>query len=160
MLQLQQQGIERALVQGQNISADLLDAPGDAVAVLRPSTSRVLRTISASVPCKTSGFSFMKGPTFRFPTGRMARFLLESNRKICPIFRRQVQKSFQENCREIVYWGRRSRDFPMKSQTVLVNTGHLTVKPANRIGAQKQQPPKQPLAQNKNGSRFGCLASC
>jgi len=23
-----------------------------------------------------------------------------------------------------------------------------------------QQPPKQPLAQNKNGSRFGCLASC
>jgi hypothetical protein len=23
-----------------------------------------------------------------------------------------------------------------------------------------QQPPKQPLVQNKNGSRFGCLASC
>jgi hypothetical protein len=23
----------------------------------------------------------------------------------------------------------------------------------------EQQPPKQPLAQNKNGSRFGCLAS-
>jgi hypothetical protein len=23
-----------------------------------------------------------------------------------------------------------------------------------------QQPPKQPLAQNKNGSQFGCLVSC
>ena len=52
--------------------------------------------MSASVPCRTSGFSFMEGPTFRFPTGRMARFFLESNRKFCAIFRRQVQKSCEE----------------------------------------------------------------
>ena len=36
MLQLQQQGIERALIDIQKVSADLLDAPGDTVAVLRP----------------------------------------------------------------------------------------------------------------------------
>ena len=36
MLQLQQQGIERALVDSQKVSADLLDAPGNPVAVLRP----------------------------------------------------------------------------------------------------------------------------
>ena len=35
MLQLQQQGIKRALVDSQKVSADLLDAAGDAVAVLR-----------------------------------------------------------------------------------------------------------------------------
>ena len=35
MLQLEQQGIERALVDGQKVSADLLNAAGDAVAVLR-----------------------------------------------------------------------------------------------------------------------------
>jgi hypothetical protein len=81
MLQLEQQGIERALVDSQKVSADLLDAPGDSPAVLRPRTSSVLRTISASVPCKTSGFSFMAKSTFRFPTGIMTRFLLESNRR-------------------------------------------------------------------------------
>ena len=36
MLQLQQQGVKRALVDSQNISADLLDAAGNPVAVLRP----------------------------------------------------------------------------------------------------------------------------
>src|SRR5579863_884871 len=36
ILQLQQQGIERALVHVQKISANLLDAPGDTPAVLRP----------------------------------------------------------------------------------------------------------------------------
>ena len=36
MLQLQQQRIERALIHIQQVSADLLDAPGDTVAVLRP----------------------------------------------------------------------------------------------------------------------------
>ena len=36
MLQLQQQGIERALVHSQKVSADLLDPPGDTVAVLWP----------------------------------------------------------------------------------------------------------------------------
>ena len=35
MLKLEQQGIERALVEGQNVSADLLNASGDAVAVQR-----------------------------------------------------------------------------------------------------------------------------
>jgi dipeptidyl aminopeptidase/acylaminoacyl peptidase len=39
------------------------------------------------------GAAFMEGPTFRFPTGRMAWLLLESNRKFCAIFRCQVQKS-------------------------------------------------------------------
>ena len=35
MLQLEQQGIERALVEGEKVAADLLDAAGDAVAMLR-----------------------------------------------------------------------------------------------------------------------------
>ena len=35
MLQLEQQGIERALIHSQKVAADLLDAPGDPVAVLR-----------------------------------------------------------------------------------------------------------------------------
>jgi hypothetical protein len=35
MLKLQQQGIERALVESQKVSADLLNAPCNAVAVLR-----------------------------------------------------------------------------------------------------------------------------
>ena len=52
--------------------------------------------MSASVPCRTSDFSFMEGPTFRFPTGMMAWFLLESNRRYCAIFRRQVWRSCQE----------------------------------------------------------------
>src|SRR5271169_903884 len=38
----------------------------------------------------------MEEPTFRFPTGIMAWFILESNRKFCAIFRRQVQKICQE----------------------------------------------------------------
>src|SRR5580658_6256352 len=53
--------------------------------------SSVLRIIRASVPCKTSGFSFIGSPTFRFPTGIMACFLLESDRTFCAIFRRQAQ---------------------------------------------------------------------
>ena len=36
MLQLEQQGIKRALVDSQKVSADLLDAPGNSLAVLRP----------------------------------------------------------------------------------------------------------------------------
>jgi len=36
MLQLQQQGIKRALVHSQQVAADLLDATGDSPAVLRP----------------------------------------------------------------------------------------------------------------------------
>ena len=35
MLQLEQQGIERALIHSQKVAADLLDAAGNAVAVLR-----------------------------------------------------------------------------------------------------------------------------
>jgi hypothetical protein len=36
VLQLQQQGIERALIHSQQVAADLLDPSGDAVVVLRP----------------------------------------------------------------------------------------------------------------------------
>jgi hypothetical protein len=36
MLQLEQQGIKRALIESQNVSADLLDSAGNPVAVLRP----------------------------------------------------------------------------------------------------------------------------
>jgi hypothetical protein len=67
MLQFQQQGIECALVDLKKISADLLYAPC------------VLRTISASVPCRTSDFSPIE-PTFWLTTGNMTHFLLESNR--------------------------------------------------------------------------------
>ncbi len=35
MFELEQQGIQRALVESQKVSADLLDAPCDSVAVLR-----------------------------------------------------------------------------------------------------------------------------
>ena len=35
MLKLEQQGIERALVESQKVSADLLDASGNALAMLR-----------------------------------------------------------------------------------------------------------------------------
>jgi hypothetical protein len=66
MLQLQQQGIKRALVDSQKVSADLLDAPGDPQPCCGPRTSSVLRTISASVPCKTSGFSFIANQPLGF----------------------------------------------------------------------------------------------
>src|ERR1700721_587077 len=36
----------------------------------------------ASVPCKTSGLSFIRSSTFRFPTGTMPCFLLENNRNL------------------------------------------------------------------------------
>jgi len=56
MLQPEQQGIERPLVDSQKVSADLLDAPHDFPAVLRPQDiQRLEDTIRASVPCKTSG---------------------------------------------------------------------------------------------------------
>jgi hypothetical protein len=44
----------------------------------------------------------MEEPTFSFPTGRMAWFLLESNRKFRAIFRRQVQMSCQEAIHPVI----------------------------------------------------------
>jgi len=43
MLKLEQKGVERSLVDTQNISADLLDAAGNPVAVLRPQDIQCLQ---------------------------------------------------------------------------------------------------------------------
>src|ERR1700759_3478099 len=81
MLQLEQQGIERGLFDSQEISADLLDAPRDSPAVLRSQDidcfedhqrQRTLQDVGLFLHCES---------TFRFPTGIVTCFLLESNRK-------------------------------------------------------------------------------
>jgi hypothetical protein len=66
MLELVQPGKQRALVDSQKVSADLLDAPRDSRAVLRSQDISVLRTISASAPCKTSRFPFMANQPLGF----------------------------------------------------------------------------------------------
>jgi hypothetical protein len=74
LLKPQQNRIECALIHREQVAADLLDAPGDAVAVQR-----------ASVPCWTSCFCFMQLPydlSIGLPTGECHVFICESNRDI------------------------------------------------------------------------------
>jgi len=87
MLQLEQQGIEGALVDGEEISADLLDAAGDAVAVLVSEEIECLEDHQGKRTLQDVGlflhfeFTFRVGSLpFWFPTGMMTCFLLESNR--------------------------------------------------------------------------------
>ena len=89
LLQFQQDGIQRALIQREQVAADLLDAAGRCRNRAEvPSTSRVLSTMSASVPCRTSVFSLIG--SIGFPTGSVPHFILESNRSVfggyCPKF--------------------------------------------------------------------------
>jgi len=69
MLQLPQEGIQRALIHSQQIPADLLNPPGNPHSCRAPSTSGVLNTINASVPSDTAGFSLIASLTLSFPTG-------------------------------------------------------------------------------------------
>ena len=80
MLQLQQQGIERALIHIQKVSADLLDAPGDSPAVLRSQDIECLENHQRKRSLQDVRLFFHSRFTFRFPTGIMTRFLLESKR--------------------------------------------------------------------------------
>ena len=81
MLQPEQQGIERALIHGQKVSADLLDAPRDSPAVLRSQDIQCLQDHQRQRSLQDVRLFLHRESTFRFPTGIMARFLLESNRK-------------------------------------------------------------------------------
>jgi len=83
LLQLQEDRIERSLVDEKLVSADLLNPPRDSIAVQGPSTWSVLSTISASVPCRTSFLSFAS--LIGFPTGSMSYSVLENNRKVSPL---------------------------------------------------------------------------
>ena len=60
LFELEQRRIERAVVDGEQLPAGLLDAPRNAVAVQRPHRLRVFNTIRASVPCLTSDRSAMQ----------------------------------------------------------------------------------------------------
>jgi hypothetical protein len=54
-----------------------------------------------ATPTCFSLVSFLRlSPTFRFTTGTMARFLLESNRKFCAIVRRQG-KPLKSACKRL-----------------------------------------------------------
>ena len=73
MLELEQQGIKRALVDSQKVSADLLDAPGDTPAVLRSQDIQCLEDHQCQRSLQDVGFFLHRRSTFRFPTGIMAR---------------------------------------------------------------------------------------
>ncbi len=81
MLELEQQGIKRALVDSQKVSADLLDAPGDSPAVLRSQDIECLEDHQRQCSLQDVWFFLHGESTFRFPTGIMTCFLLESNRR-------------------------------------------------------------------------------
>src|SRR6202044_1388967 len=80
MLKLEQQGIKRALVDSQQVSADLLDASGDSPAVLRSQDIECLEDHQRERTLQDVRLFLHGGSTFRFPTGIMTCFLLESNR--------------------------------------------------------------------------------
>src|SRR6266478_7262066 len=96
MLELEQQGIQRALVDSQKVSADLLDAPGNSPAVLRSQDIECLEDHQRERTLQDVRLFLHGESTFRFPTGIMACFLLESNRRFLTFFRRQIQKSCRE----------------------------------------------------------------
>ena len=81
MLQLEQQGIKRALVESQKVSADLLNPAGDSLAVLRSQDIECLEHHQRERTLQDVGLFLHGESTFRFPTGIMAWFLLESNRE-------------------------------------------------------------------------------
>jgi hypothetical protein len=56
MLEPHEGRIDGAFIQFQDVAARLLDAPGDALAVLGPMVSSVCSTIRSSVPCNSSSF--------------------------------------------------------------------------------------------------------
>src|SRR6202044_1966265 len=92
MLKLEQQGIKRALVDRQKVSADLLDAPGDSPAVLRPQDIEGLEDHQRERSLQDVRLFLHGESTFRFPTGTIARLLLESNRNFRIFFRGQIRK--------------------------------------------------------------------
>src|ERR1700739_1386497 len=81
MLELEQQGIQRALVDGQEVSTDLLDGPRDSPAVLRSQDIECLEDHQRERTLQDVRLFLHYNSTFRFPTGIMARLLLESKRK-------------------------------------------------------------------------------
>src|SRR5580704_17016749 len=66
MLQLEQQGIERALIHSQKVAADLLDAPSDTVAVLRPKDVQCLEDHQRKRSLQYVRFSFMANQPLGF----------------------------------------------------------------------------------------------
>src|SRR6202044_1772084 len=92
MLKLEQQGIKRALVDSQKVSADLLDAPGNSPAMLCSQDIECLENHQGQRSLHDVRFFIHCEMTFRFPTGIIARFLLESYRKIKLSFDGKSQK--------------------------------------------------------------------
>src|SRR6266567_2832591 len=92
MLELEQQGIKRALVDSQKVSADLLDAPGNSPAVLLSQDVECLENHQRERTLQDFRLFLHGESTFRFPTGIMARLLLENNRKVRTFYSRQIQK--------------------------------------------------------------------
>lgn len=66
LLQLQQQGIKGALVDSQNISADLLDAAGNPVAVLRPQHIKGFQDHQRKRSLQNIGLFFHRDPPLGF----------------------------------------------------------------------------------------------
>jgi len=69
MLELEEQGIERSLIDGQQVSADLLNAPGDSPAVLRSKDIECLEDHEGERSLQDVGLFFHGELPLRFPTG-------------------------------------------------------------------------------------------
>src|SRR5215831_8392658 len=78
--ELEQDRIERALIDRQQIAADLLDAPGDAVAMLRAEHIQRLQHHQRQGALSNVRFLHRAGISIWIPKGSMPRFLWESNR--------------------------------------------------------------------------------
>ena len=81
MLQLEQKRIQRALVHGKKVAADLLNAARDAIAVERPEQIKSFEDHQGEVPCRTSGFSGIR-KLLLVSNISMPQYLLESNRNV------------------------------------------------------------------------------
>ncbi len=85
MLELQQHGIQSALIHGKQVSADLLDAPRDSIAVQRPQDIESLEDHKRQRSLEDVRLLFHNkarfiAPPFWFPTGNVTQVLWENNR--------------------------------------------------------------------------------
>src|SRR5580658_250481 len=96
MLQLQKPRIECALVDCQDISADLLNAPGDAVAVLRPQDTEGLEDHQRQRSLQDVRL-FLHGESNLLVSNRNNRMVpFGKQQEICAIFRRQSRRAVRK----------------------------------------------------------------
>src|SRR5579863_4474977 len=89
MLQLEKKGIQGALVDGQNVAADLFDAARDAKAVEGPEQIKGFEDHQGQGSLRNVGFFGHYGEHLLVSNMNMPHYLLESNRNV-PICRGAV----------------------------------------------------------------------